>query len=100
MPKRDALKARKLAVKYKYGLDWDEFTLLHEKASARCEICEKPLILSAHPEMETVYIDHCHETKKVHGILCLKCNVGLGAFKDSRLHLNRAIAYLDKHANR
>jgi len=95
--RRDKLKVRQLAVKYKYGLEWGEYTQLHEQANGCCEICNKPVSLLATKEMETAYVDHCHITKKVRGILCRVCNIALGGFKDSRLHLNKAIDYLDKY---
>ena len=66
-------------------------------AQGRCEICSKPLSLMTSPDTETAYVDHCHDTGKVRGVLCRVCNVALGALKDSRLHLQKAIDYLDKY---
>lgn len=42
-------------------------------------------------------MDHDHITGTVRGLLCRVCNIGLGHFKDSRLHLKKAMEYLDKH---
>jgi len=94
---RDPLKVRQTAVKYKYGLEWDEYLAMHEKAQGRCEICSKPLSLLSSSNTETAYVDHCHDTGQVRGLLCRVCNVALGALKDSRLHLQKAIDYLDKY---
>ena len=48
-------------------------------------------------EVESASIDHCHVTGKIRGVLCRNCNVALGHFKDSRLHLKAALTYLDTH---
>ena len=39
-------------------------------------------------------IDHCHTTSNVRGILCSKCNTGLGMFNDNIDALANAIKYL------
>lgn len=44
-------------------------------------------------------VDHCHSTGVVRGILCSKCNTGLGLFGDSRAVLANAIAYLEQYAS-
>lgn len=38
--------------------------------------------------------DHSHQTGKVRGILCIQCNIMLGAARDSIQTLSAAIAYL------
>lgn len=43
---------------------------------------------------KTPHIDHCHETKKVRGLLCGRCNYLLGVAQDNPLVLARAALYL------
>lgn len=57
----------------------------------RCSICNKPFA----NESET-RVDHDHKTKKIRGILCNKCNIGLGLFLESVEILKKAIDYLEK----
>ena len=43
------------------------------------------------------HMDHCHECNTVRGVLCNKCNTGLGKFDDNPILLARAIVYLKRH---
>lgn len=52
-----------------------------------CAICEEPFT-------DDDVIDHCHDTGKVRGLLCHRCNKGLGFFRDKTNILYRAIKYL------
>lgn len=62
--------------------------LMHEQGGV-CAICSGP------PAAYGVYvIDHDHQTKHVRGMLCSKCNAGLGMFGDSPEVLERAASYL------
>lgn len=56
----------------------------------RCKIC------NVHQDelSKSLCIDHCHTTGKFRGMLCGKCNAGLGYFKDSVSSLRSAIEYL------
>lgn len=42
-------------------------------------------------------VDHCHYSGKVRGILCSKCNRGLGLLQDNLEILKRAIHYLERY---
>lgn len=80
--------------KYKYDdLSADRIRTVKEKLADRqkgvCLICRKPFSTDRKP-----CLDHCHETGKIRGMLCDRCNLGLGGFQDSILSLENAIKYL------
>lgn len=53
--------------------------------------------LSTEELKRRLFVDHCHKTNKIRGLLCINCNNGLGAFKDNVFSLNRAIQYLKEN---
>lgn len=99
LDKKNPLVERKSSIKRKYGIEWEEFERAYIHSQGKCEICQKPLALVTikGDGQESASIDHCHTTGKIRGILCRHCNVALGHFRDSRLHLENAIKYLDTH---
>lgn len=76
-----------------YGLTLDAFWQMLIQQSGRCDICSNPLIGKNEP-----MVDHHHATGKIRSLLCLKCNMGIGAFAESSERLNAARDYLERHA--
>jgi hypothetical protein len=76
----------------KYNLTKDEYNNLLEKQLNRCAICL--LEISG----RNIHTDHSHTTGKVRGLLCQKCNMGLGCYKDNVNLLQKAIEYLSNAA--
>ena len=72
----------------RYGLTKEEFEQMIDSQDNTCPICRKTLD-------NEIHIDHCHTSKKVRGILCGKCNKGLGQFEDDITVLQNAIKYLE-----
>lgn len=52
-----------------------------------CEICGTS---------ESLVVDHCHDTLVIRGALCIKCNVGIGMFRDDPALAENALAYLSR----
>ena len=63
---------------------------LLEKQNNACAICG----ISAEEIGRKLVVDHNHETLKIRGLLCWRCNSGLGFFKDNQTYLAMAIEYL------
>lgn len=73
------------------GITEDEYLAMKSAQDDRCAICrgEVPWARSG-----TWHIDHCHESGKVRGLFCSRCNRGLGYFRDDPALLQQAIDYL------
>ena len=83
---------RKRSRKNRTGFTQEEFNQKLIEQDYKCAICgtDKPSSINWHA-------DHCHNTKQKRGILCQKCNMGLGLFKDNTEALERAIMYLNQY---
>jgi hypothetical protein len=77
-----------------YDLTLTEFDAMVEKQGNLCAIRHKPERMTANGVTLRLAVDHCHETNKVRGLLCARCNMMLGYAKDSVVLLATAIAYL------
>ena len=71
-------------LKKKYGITFDEEIELKKNG---CNICGGNVRLA---------IDHCHDTGKIRGVLCMNCNIALGLVKDDINTLKSLIEYLEK----
>lgn len=81
---------------HRYGLDDRSAKALHDAQNGRCAICGIELLFAGGAEAlsEIMRIDHDHATGAVRGLLCIRCNVGLGQARDDVATLKRAIGYL------
>jgi hypothetical protein len=59
---------------------------MYEAVGGRCEICR-----TAH---DLLHVDHDHLTNVVRGLLCHRCNVGIGWLNDSAQRATSAAKYL------
>ena len=88
---------RSREVERRYGITLDEFDAMLERQGHKCAICEQPESVQTTKSgvRRSLSIDHCHETGKVRGLLCMKCNSLIGHGDDNVETLRRAIEYLD-----
>lgn len=80
---------RRSNMRRKYGIAPDVFDALLMKQGSRCAICRCELDMGNH-----TCVDHCHSTGRIRGILCRKCNTGIGQFSDDPILLATALRYL------
>lgn len=75
----------------RYNLSLEDYRRIVDNQEGLCAICKTSLY-----EEARVCVDHCHSTSSVRGLLCYKCNLGLGHFNDDVTILSNAISYLKK----
>ena len=86
--------------KYMYGLEHGTYDILIESQEGLCAICKR----HQSDLDKNLCIDHDHSCcsgekscgKCIRGLICQKCNLGLGNFNDSIAILEMAIKYLAK----
>lgn len=83
---------RKKWYRVKYGITIEEYNRLFEEQKGCCSICGTHQTELA----KGLAVDHCHNTSKVRGLLCIHCNLLLGYAKDRLDILSSAIRYLNK----
>lgn len=76
--------------KSKYNLLPEQKAEMIKSQDNKCAICN----YSFGQKIGDMHVDHCHTTGKVRGLLCDKCNRGLGYFCDEPDILSKASDYV------
>ncbi len=84
---------RTFNLKRYYGLSFEEYQTLHDLQKGLCAICEKPETSKQGEKTKWLSVDHCHDTGNIRGLLCSKCNSGLGYFDDRLDLIEKAVTY-------
>jgi hypothetical protein len=90
------LKSKTINLKYKYNITPEDILIMYYNQNCCCFICCKQYDFDMVSKLKGLYVDHCHETGKIRGLLCSNCNSALGKFKDNIESLKNAIVYLSK----
>lgn len=88
-------------LKRKFGLSETGYAALETKQKGLCAICKQPETAlhlrspdSRKHTLQRLSVDHDHTTGRIRGLLCKRCNAGLGHFADDPSCLQAAVAYL------
>ena len=80
---------RRSELKRLYNISLEQYAEIFTSQGEVCAICKQEC-----QTKKSLSVDHNHETGKVRGLLCNRCNRALGMFQDSQLLLIRAAQYL------
>jgi hypothetical protein len=78
--------ARERMLKNRYGMTTLDYEIMVDQQEGKCKICSSE---------EKLFVDHCHDSGKVRGLLCNTCNRSLGLLKDDVDVLLSAVEYLN-----
>jgi hypothetical protein len=82
-----------------YGMPLDIYNKRLIEQKGLCEICNNYIRSNNRPKhvKQQLVVDHNHTSGKFRGLLCWKCNTGLGDYEDNVEYLKAAILYLQKY---
>lgn len=72
-----------------YNLSHEDWLKIWENQDGKCAICGKPFKKPFDDQ-----VDHNHKTNKIRGLLCKKCNGGIGFLNDNPELTAKATEYL------
>lgn len=88
----DELRKYKRFIQKTYDIDWNSYESMLDSQNGCCAICKSRISSS---RTTRLFVDHCHTSGVVRGLLCSACNHALGLFKDSPTILKSALNYLE-----
>ena len=77
-----------------FGITVEDYEFMFERQGGTCAICGSPETEFVMGVKKRLSVDHCHQTGRVRGLLCSKCNLGLGYFLDNWVLIDNAMEYL------
>ena len=77
-----------------YGLTVKEYEELYAESQGKCQSCG----IKEEELTRRLAVDHCHNTGKVRGLLCGKCNTALGQLNDNLDTISALYSYLKERS--
>ena len=82
---------RRQMLQSKYGIAPEQYDALLSVQDGRCACCGTN---EAGGQWGTFHVDHCHDTGRIRGLLCNRCNTAIGLFGDTVEGVDMAAAYM------
>ena len=85
-------------LEHRYGLERDGLRKMFENQEGLCAICSRLMEMpgdGGQNRANKACVDHCHDTGRIRGLLCMTCNAGIGQLRDSKRLLLNAVQYLE-----
>lgn len=79
-----------------HGMTIEQYHAMLTAQDHKCAICRSPGNGKGRRH-QPLCIDHCHTTGKVRGLLCDRCNLGIGNFDDDVSRLEEAAEYIRRN---
>lgn len=82
-----------------YGITLERYQEMLLAQGRKCAICGtfEPGGKPNRFGVSSFQVDHDHHTGRLRGLLCTRCNIGIGGLKDSIELLEAAVAYLGRY---
>ena len=77
----------------KYGITEDDYNQMLKEQNHGCASCGQSC-----PSKKDLAIDHDHETGRVRGLLCMKCNTALGLLNDDPATIENLLRYANSNS--
>jgi hypothetical protein len=84
----------------KYGITVDEYESMHDAQNGLCAICKKPETKTNQYGKIRLAVDHCHESGKNRGLLCMNCNRALGLVGEDLKTIQAMYEYIKNNENK
>ena len=89
---KDPMVKRRAELLRVYGITLEEWYDIYDEQNGVCAICDQEC-----KTKKSLSVDHDHDTGRVRGLLCNRCNRGLGLFLDDPEILKKATRYLQSN---
>ncbi len=100
--KRNPLATARISRRYSWkargvrNFTTEDYEAIWEKQNGKCAICEREIRLYGTNRNDgDACVDHDHDTGKVRGLLCRRCNLGLGFLGDNQEMVAKALSFLE-----
>lgn len=79
----------------RYGCTKEMYERMLIDQDYKCALCQTPHNDKKHKGR--LFVDHCHDSKQIRGLLCHSCNCMLGYSKDNVRVLLASVPYINRH---
>lgn len=84
------IQGRSSALRLKFGISLEDYNQMLDNQNYSCALCSRSAFLFNNQ----LAVDHCHETGRIRGLLCVGCNTSLGYLGDNEESLIKALNYV------
>ena len=78
----------------KYGITVQDKERMWAEQDGKCKVCGEPM---KHVFDRDCCVDHCHETKKVRGLIHWYCNIIVGVVENKPVLFQQVKSYIDSY---